>query len=545
LQPSHTFPCGCVWPVTGPPPVAGAAPRVKVDLQHLPDCPAVWALFATGRTRGVFQLDKNLGCTWSKRLRPETLEHLAALGALLRPGCLRVRGEDGLSMTERYAKVKNGEMALPKSLPPIADIMDPNYGVMLYQEGLVKIAERVALFDLQEQDKLRKGVGKKIQAVIAECKTMFLDKARAAGVITEEESQKLWNDIEKSGRYLFNRSHAFSYAIPGYFSAYLKAHDPTAFFCAWLRCSKIEQDKSPDDIAELVEDAKLFDVPVLPPDFRRLDRHFQTDAVRVWFGIADIRGVGDAQVEKLRQSVKEEEAAGRRPRESWEQFLVGCANSVSTTTVRGLINSGGFDWVGRSRTRLLHEYEAFARLSPKELEWARARPAGESVPELLRNAAKPKKEGGGAANVKRREILNGLADTLERPLSSEEDSPRWLAAVEKYYLAAAVTCSAVDAYDTSAATATCREAIDGVEGDIVMGVEIRSVRTHKIKSGDNAGKKMAYMTVGDHTGVLADVKVFSEAFAKYGHLLVEDNVVLLKGYCPKDGGFAVKEVSQL
>jgi DNA polymerase-3 subunit alpha len=132
----HTFPCGCSWPVVGEPLLPGTLPLMDVDLENLPFCDATWDLLASGRTKGVFQLETPLGRQWAKRLKPRSPEHLSALGAILRPGCLKSKDADGVSMTEHYCRRANNEEQPAPLHHTLSAILESTYGTMPYQEQL-------------------------------------------------------------------------------------------------------------------------------------------------------------------------------------------------------------------------------------------------------------------------------------------------------------------------------------------------------------------------------------------------------------------------
>ena len=200
----HTLPCGCQWPIVGPPPRPGALPLLEVDMEHLPFCQATWDLLATGRTKGIFQLESPLGRQWTRRLRPRHAEHLSALGAILRPGSLKALDEEGVSMTEHYCRRANGEEEPDPLHPALEDILRDTFSVLIYQEQSMRIGRELAAFTLSEVDALRKAVGKKLQKEMAKVRDLFYARAKQAGIIDESTAQKIWGWIEKSGRYAFN-----------------------------------------------------------------------------------------------------------------------------------------------------------------------------------------------------------------------------------------------------------------------------------------------------------------------------------------------------
>src|SRR5688500_2071038 len=143
----------------------------KVD----PDCKKVWAMLGKGLTKGIFQLESRLGRRWCKELRPESKEHLTALGAILRPGCTQSKEENGVSTTQHYCWRKNGKEEVSYAHPALEHILKPTYGLIVYQEQAIQIAVAIAGFNPQEADDLRKAIGKKLTEEMAKVKIRFLE----------------------------------------------------------------------------------------------------------------------------------------------------------------------------------------------------------------------------------------------------------------------------------------------------------------------------------------------------------------------------------
>lgn len=538
---THTFPCGCQFPVVGPPPRDGALPLLDIDPDTINACPAVWSLLATGRTKGIFQLESALGRTWTKKLRPKRDEDMAGLTGVLRPGCLQVKFENGLSATENFCLRANNEVEWRPEFPVISDLLEKTYGILVFQEQACRIAERVADFDKVEQDELRKSIGKKNQELLARVGRKFIEKATAKGLLTQEQAEKLFGDIRKSGRYLFCQAHAQSYGLCGIDSAYIKAHVPVAFFASWLMHAKEKSDPKQETL-ELVADARAFGIPVEPPDIRDLCPAVSTDGVGVRFGLADVRGVGVRQVELLTDAVSA--AGGSVSGWDWPRWLVHGLSAVYSTAAKGWIGVGALRGTGLSRTRLEKEYTTWASLSDRDREWVGPRlvQQGSLSAVLKAFAATPRKEGG-PATAKRAEAVRDLALLLDSGASTDEDHPNTVAGLEEHLLGVALTCSRVEGCDRSMVNLTCRDFIKGKNpGLIVLGVELKGVRAIKTKKGD----QMAFLSGDDGTDTLEDVCVFPSAYAQYKSLLYDGNCVLLEGKKDaKRGSLVVEKVYQL
>lgn len=323
-------------------------PPIKLDITNVrKDCPEVWRMLGQGLTKGVFQLESQLGKQWTKKLKPTCIEHLCALGALLRPGCLRSTDKQtGLSLTELFCKRKNRELDVEYLHPCLQPVLKETYGVLTYQEQAMQLARIIAGFNLMEADVLRKAIGKKLPEEMAKVEVMFYEGAKKVGLMGEEMYREIFGWIKESQRYSFNKSHSLSYAVNGYWSAYSKAHLPTHFFTSWLRHAKEKQDPLME-IRELVNEAKLMDIEVLTPDLRSMKKHFFMEGNKVKFGLADVKGIGEAQIEKLQTAVATaEQQYGKKIQDlNWWEFLVLVSPNVSTTVVERLTEVGAMSYM--------------------------------------------------------------------------------------------------------------------------------------------------------------------------------------------------------
>jgi DNA polymerase-3 subunit alpha len=167
--------CGCTWPVTGPPAYPGGLPGIAVDFDRVPFCRRVADLFATGRTKGVFQLGKRLGQKWTKSVAPRNREQVAALASVLRPGVLKSKDADGVSITQLYALRNNGQSTAVANSPEEAECLASTYFLMLYQEQLRALAKAVGRFDDLEAEQLQKTAAKKLPEAMAAFRDKFVN----------------------------------------------------------------------------------------------------------------------------------------------------------------------------------------------------------------------------------------------------------------------------------------------------------------------------------------------------------------------------------
>jgi len=209
----------------------------KFDINNIPlDCKATWDLISRGHTIGVFQLEKRLGQDWSRKVKPRNIEELSDLISLLRPGPLNA------NMSQDYVDIKFGIKNNYYIHPLLEPILESTHGCLVYQEEAIKIAVDIAGFSLEAADDLRKAIGKKKPELMAKLKKEFIEGAKETSQIDLEIAERIFGWIEKCQRYSFNKSHAISYAMIGYQTAWLKCHFKHEFFTSYLTFSHYKQD---------------------------------------------------------------------------------------------------------------------------------------------------------------------------------------------------------------------------------------------------------------------------------------------------------------
>ena len=512
------------------------------DIENIrEDCPATWNLFHRGMTRGIFQLEKNLGRKWSKEIKPNNIDELGAVISLIRPGCLKAI-TNGKSMTKWYADRKSGLAEVEYLHPALEPILKDTYGVLTYQEQSIKIAKDICGFDLKQADVVRRAIGKKKADLMAELKEMFINGAEKTGKVTKEEGEEIFEWIKKSERYSFNKAHAVGYATIAHWTAYCKVHFPRHFFCSYMQYAA-NRTNPQEEIRELINDAHLCGIEVNSPDFRRLETDFYIDGNSVSFGIGNIKQVGPAVIAKL-EALKQEIDLSFEDM-TWTEFLIKVSPTVGKTAVENLIDAGALDFFGIQRRRMKFEYSKFKELTKLELKWSATQPK-QSFSELLIDLARPKKFGGGAANKNRIEKIQILENSISNPPFSLDDSRETIIESEDKLLGIAITYTKIDDLENYEPNATCKDIIRGRAGDVILGVIIEKMRKHTIKKGKNAGCDMAFLTVSDNSGILDDVVVFSDKFYDYEHLLVEKNAVIIIGTrSPDKDSICVNKVLQI
>lgn len=535
-----------------------------IELGEIPlDCSRTWDMISDGNTKGVFQLETRLGQMSAKKLKPRSIEHLAALGAIMRPGCLEAK-RDGKSVTDHYIDRKNGEEPVEYFHDSLIPILESTYGEMIYQEQAMQIAQVVAGFDLQQADILRKAIGKKKADIMAEVKRQFLAGCLEVGTLNEEEAETVFSWIEKSQRYSFNKSHSVSYAVNGYLSAYVKAHFKQSFFASWLFYAKDKQ-KPFDEIKLLINVAKAMDVDIRPPDFRNDNNYFQRIGKIIYFGFCNIKGIGESKMDKIKQAIfSAEQACGKERKDwGWRDFLIYFSQSIDSTSINGLIESGALDYMLTDRSLMSHEYSIYSELTKKEQAWFQQNITkfppkmglADIFAESLRIArkyaeAKPKDkktmEKGPCSNKKRIAKVESLFQVLKNPTHSVEDTVPWIARVEEAKLGVPLTtCLVNGCKDAVLANCSCADFNDRKErsSGIFIAAQIDEVKTHIARND----KEMAFIEFSDETGSCSGV-IFSDQWEeiKNSGVCVKENTVMISGERGREKeSFIVKKMTQL
>jgi DNA polymerase-3 subunit alpha len=535
----YKFPCGCTFKINNDViKEADGLPSLDIDFYDLRDCSETWKLIDTGHTKGIFQLEKQLGQEWAKRVLPQSIDELAALISIIRPGTLQSM-VDGKSMTACFADRKAGKEEIVYFYDVLEPILKETYGILVYQEQSIRIAKDLAGFSLQEADQLRKAVGKKDAALMTKTEKLFLDKAKYTKIINEEASKNIFGWIRESNRYAFNKSHGVGYAILGYWSAYVKHHFPLHFYTSWIHFAK-DKMKPQEEIAELISDAKFFDIDIQVPSLLNLDKGDPGQTVlnknNVFLGLTDIKRVGLAQVEKLHLLFK---SLKKDPKDlDWDGFLE-ISDHISSTTVNGMIAAGALGHFNLPRTKMTHDYDLWSQLT--KTEKAKAKTAGISgLEQTLKFTYNTYKNGN-----KRKEKLRSLLEVYENPTYSLEDGVAVLANLEQEYLGLPITCSRLDACINAVGDTTCKEVASGKTGKMILAVEITRVKENIIKNGKTAGQTMAFLSVKDHTCPINNVVLFAQPYKSFKHLLYEGNTVIIEGRTSDRGSVTVDKVRQI
>jgi len=291
-------------------------------------------LFSEGKMTGVFQLESRVAQSVSRSLNPKKFEDIVALVALIRPGPL------GAGMHNEFTDRANSRKDIEYLHQDLEEILKETYGVILYQEQVMQIAEKIAGFNLQEADNLRVAMGKKIPQVMEEQRKKFTEGAVKSGY-SEQFSIEIFDQIAYFAGYGFNKSHSVPYALLAYQTAYLKANYPAEYIAASLTAVKRDKDRT----AIFLSEAREMGVKVSTPDINKSESDFTVNKDEILFGLSAVRNVGDITSDKI---VLERDTNGKF--ETIEDFLSRIdSRSLNKRGIEALAQGGGFDYFGYPR----------------------------------------------------------------------------------------------------------------------------------------------------------------------------------------------------
>jgi DNA polymerase-3 subunit alpha len=483
---------------------------IDIDIDALPlDDPEVYRLFQEGRTKGVFQFESGGMVDLLRKARPTQFEDLAALNALYRPGALDA------GMVDEYVKRKNGK-TVKYVVPAMKDVLEETYGVIVYQEQVMQIAQKVAAYSLGQADLLRKAMGKKDAAVMAAERGKFETGAVNNGY-DKRKANEIFDYIEPFARYGFNKSHSVAYALVAYQTAWLKVHYPRHFMAALMSS---EMDRT-DAVVKFIGEAKQMGIEVLPPDVNESNMYFTVVGPNIRFGLGAVKGVGESAVESVllaRQKI------GR-----YTSLLQFCEEvdlrACNKKVLEALIKSGSFDFLGMSRRALFEQLDATADSAQ------RTKDEKERGQNSLFSMF-----GGGQANlpVQKGAGQAGLPVLHKAPEWPEDERLKF----EKETLGFYITGHPLNKYNdelklfSNTTTDTLYKHIDEV---VNIGGIVSQMKKSKIKKGPNEGKMMAKFFLDDQAGSV-EVVCFSDLYAKHMRWLDNGVAVLVTATVKDTGG---------
>ncbi|MGE5486620.1 MAG: DNA polymerase III subunit alpha [bacterium] len=317
---------------------------VKIVLEDLPlDDPAAFDIFCKGFTSGIFQFESAGMRDILRRYQPARIEDLCALNALYRPGPLQG------GMVTDFIERKHGRVPVTYELPELKPILEETYGVIVYQEQVMQIANKLAGYSLGEADLLRRAMGKKKHEEMEAQRKRFREGAAARG-FPEKKIDRIFELMAQFAGYGFNKSHSAAYAYLAYITAYLKAHYPIDFMAALLTSETGNTAK----VVKYINECRDMGIRVLPPDVNSSDRHFTPDGDAIRFGLEAIKSLGTTAVE----SIIKARAEGGRFRSLYDFCERVDLSSVNRRMIESLIKAGAMDSLGPARSQLFGAVES-------------------------------------------------------------------------------------------------------------------------------------------------------------------------------------------
>jgi DNA polymerase-3 subunit alpha len=304
--------------------------RIDIDMIALDDAQTFERVFHTALTSGVFQFESSGMRDILRRYKPDTVEGLTALNALYRPG--------PMSMIDDFIERKWGRRKVEFLLPELEGILKDSYGVIVYQEQVMQIAQRLASYSLGEADLLRRAMGKKSKEGMDEQKNRFLTGAAALGH-PKEAVGEIFDQMEKFSGYGFNKSHSAAYALVAYQTAYLKTHYPVEFMAALLT----SETSKPENVVKYIGECKELGISVEPPDVQVSGSQFTPSGEAIRFGLAAVKNVGGNAIDSI---IKARAEVGGRFKSFWEFCEKVDLRVMNSRVIQSLIKAGALDSLG-------------------------------------------------------------------------------------------------------------------------------------------------------------------------------------------------------
>lgn len=319
--------------------------KIDLDIDNIPlDDKLTYEMLQRGDTSAVFQFESPGMKDVHKQIKPDRFEDLIAIVSLYRPG--------PMDNIPTYIKRKHGEEEITYLHPDLAPILDETYGIMVYQEQVMKIAQALGGYTMGGADKLRKVMGKKMRDEIPKQRKMFTEGAVAKG-IDEGTATKIFDQMEKFASYGFNKSHAAAYSLVSYQTAYLKAHYPVEFMCAVMSLDMTNVDK----LLLYKEECKKMGFKVLPPDINKSDADFDVEDGNIRYALAAIKSVGAANMEAIAA-----ERHAHEPYKDVSDFIHRIdAKQINRRQLEQLIKAGAFDCLDKNRGKLFANIETIVQ----------------------------------------------------------------------------------------------------------------------------------------------------------------------------------------
>ena len=460
-------------------------------------------LLSRGETLGVFQLDSAPIRALLRSMAPDSFEDISAVIALYRPGPMGVNAHNDYA--DRKNKRKRIEPIHPELSAALDEILADTYGLIVYQEQVMAIAQKLAGFSLGRADLLRKAMGKKNKEILDKEYVHFEEGMRNNG-FSSIAIEELWKTLIPFSDYAFNRAHSAGYGVLSFWTAYLKANYPTEYMAALLTSVRDDKDKS----ALYLNESRRMGIKVLPPDVNFSNAEYTPGGNDIRFGLTAIRNIGENVVASI---VKNRNEKGKYT--SFSDFLAKVDQTVcNKKTIESLIKAGAFDSLGHSRKGLMSIY---LESIDSVLEEKRAQAIGQF--DLF----------GGANEIS----VNGIA-SLALEVSDQEWEKALLLAYEREMLGLYVSdhpLLGVEHVLRSATDTTISQILDeGVVHEQI--ITIAGLITAVQRKVSRQGQSWAIVTVEDLEGAI-DVRFFSSTYQTHALNLIEDRIVIIRGRIDK------------
>ena len=491
----------------------------EIDLDEIPlDDEATYELFQRGETVSIFQFESTGMREWMRKLKPTELNDLIAMNALYRPG--------PMENIPTYIDRKHGREEVEYPHEMLEDILKPTYGIPVYQEQVMQIAQEMGGFSLGKADILRRGMGKKKAKVVNKMKGQFVEGAREQGV-GDDTIEHVWELMAKFSGYGFNKSHAAAYSIVAYQTAFLKAHFTAEFLAAAMTNDMDNTDK----LSVVLEEARRLGIEVLPPSINHSQTKFNVEDGAVRFGLGAVKNAGVAAIESIIDTREEE-----GPFETVFSMSKNLdLSTVGKRTLEALAQAGALDELEGTRSQLHEAVEAAVRYGQKvQADRAAGQNSLFGNGEIGSSAMEPK-----------------LPKTEPWPMSKRLKA-------EHEVLGFYVSGHPLDEYRAEADafasakfgdTEALERLVENHSGDDNgYGRDRGPVRTFcgiitdVSRNTTRTGKPIAFATIEDFTGQ-GEMVVFSTVLDRVGQYLEVDEVVLVKGNVELRGG-AVKVIAK-
>lgn len=502
---------------------------IHINRDNIPlDDSKTYELLSKGLTTGVFQLETQLGKQWAKKICPSTIEEIANLISMIRPGAL----DSGLA--EQYAKNKQNNVRTSIH-PLLEEVTYDTYGQPIMQEQLIYACQKLANMTLNEADLVRIAISKKKLKELKKWKDKFINGC-INNKILEDDAKDIWSKFEKFAGYSFNFSHAIAYALLTYETAYLKANYPCEFICAKL----INSDGDLEKINAMIYESKLFNINITPPSINHCYDNFEiTGTQQISFGLGAIKGIGKTAIQSIMTLAQKSK--------DFQQFMfeiLAKGTKINSGALVALIKVGAFDNFGiLSRINALSQFELLTELTSNEVfairslenDWIKALEYISNENNLV--TLKDRKDIKVPNIARRAKIRDFLIQYFTQDLyESKKQRIMW----EMELIGFPISGVEAELYDSPD---KCVDVITKLHnGDnIDITAYVHDIRQIKTKKGDD----MAFVSLRDDTYILDGVVIFPKVFTYNRHLLIKDNIIKILGRIDDRGSVIVNYVEAI